>query len=164
MRLVLIALALALVGCSGTDPTEASTGYAGPAAPPASDPDTREGALAYAEHFVATYNYARRTGDLNGLLPLEDSECWTCQSLRHDLAGVYDNGGRIEGGEWTLLAPQGKQTKSGWIVTSPLQVDPTRVLSGTESPDDSPGTTTRITIEITRISGAWKVLACDKEV
>lgn len=166
-RLLLGMLALVLVtGCSSSDATNASTitGYAGPAEPVAASADTRAGALAYAEHYVATYNYARRTGDLNGLPPLEAAECQTCQALRHGLADVYDNGGSIDGGSWTLTSPTIKAAEGGWVVTSPVRVSPSTVVTPSAGPEKVGASSSRITLEITQVVGRWKVLVCDKEV
>lgn len=160
---VLLLAGLNACGVGGTDggAEDPRTGYAGPTTPPAATEDSRAGAMAFAEHFIATYNYAISTGDLNGLIPLEDVACLTCQALRRSLAQVYDNGGQITGSTWQMLDPALTSSNQidGWVLTSAL-----RVAAGSGFGRKTPIRTTRISLQISRTTGTWKVLSCDKAV
>lgn len=164
--LTALLLLTCLIACDDSDRTDGGTedlrtGYAGPALPPVATEDSRAGAMAFAEHFIATYNYAISTGDLNGLIPLEDVACLTCQALRRSLAQVYDNGGQILGSTWRMLDPALTSSAQidGWVLTSAL-----RVAAGSGFGRKTPERTTRINLQISRTTGTWKVLSCDKAV
>jgi len=164
--LVVIALIGSTTSCSpsATDHTVHNPGYSGPTVPAEVGLTGPDGALAYARHYLATYNYARRSGDLNGLVPLEAVDCGTCQALRHELAGIYDNGGRIDGGAWKLAKPVASESTpiDGWVIAATARIAPTVIHRPGKKPERTPGSATRITFEISRTTGTWKVLLCDK--
>lgn len=49
-------------------------------------------------------NYAQRTGDVSALDDVFATSCDRCEILRSALTGVHENGGRFEGGEYTVTA------------------------------------------------------------
>lgn len=115
--------------------------------------------MAFAHFYISSLNYARATGDLSGLVPLEDDECLTCQSLRHAIAQVYDNGGTITGGSWRVQNLGAASPGPKWTVDGHVEVTRQRVR-GTAR-DDGVTAADIVTVNgtLVRRDGAWKVLS-----
>jgi len=120
MSLMSLMSVLALGACSGSDPkpkladpspsssapsSPSTTAVSGPIEPtmPAAARGTDAAA---AEAFVKFYwemaDYAQATGDLDGLRALGTDACRACQTVLDYLAGIYDHGGSVTGGETTV--------------------------------------------------------------
>lgn len=114
---------LAVAGCDGGDPspttvpTQAppSTTVA-PSTPPPTTPaptptptppplpaiatqDTPAGAQAFARHWLATLDYAYKTGDTKPFLAL--GGCPSCLAIATGIDKFYGEGGKFEGGDFT---------------------------------------------------------------
>ena len=137
----LLALALALGGCSGdpkpkfepTPSVSASASASATAAPVM--PDAARGTdAAAAEAFVRFYwdtvNYAQATGDVEALRPLASPECAPCRAGVAYLERVVAKGGRITGGRATvkvkrsslMQGPSGNDAAVKIVLTTTPQV------------------------------------------
>ncbi|WP_369814209.1 DUF6318 family protein, partial [Marmoricola sp. Leaf446] len=120
-RMVATVTAVAAIGvtaaCGGDNPTPStapsdSTGEASPSAsdpPPPSVPRAarrldKDGAAAFVRHWVKVLNYAGATGDTSALRQVSTSDCVKCAALSDGIDRIYDRGGNIAGGGWTVLA------------------------------------------------------------
>ncbi|CAM3599746.1 DUF6318 domain-containing protein [Nocardioides marinus] len=61
-----------------------------------------EGAMAFAEHWVAELNAASLSGDTAGLQSVSATDCSSCASLIKFIDETYAGGGEIRGGDWRL--------------------------------------------------------------
>lgn len=114
---------LAVAGCDGGDPSPTSvptqavptpTTTAASSAPPSTTPaptptptppplpatarqDTPTGAESFARHWLATLDYAYKTGDTKPFRAL--GRCSGCASLADSIDRIYAAGGKVTGGE-----------------------------------------------------------------
>jgi hypothetical protein len=121
MATLLAALTLALVGCSDDDPepkadptpsTSTSTSVTPtpeptsrptePPAPPGAMADSKSGVEEFISYFWEVANYAQATGDTKTLRTLGAKSCGGCQGAFDFVDNVYDAGGSIVGGAYTL--------------------------------------------------------------
>lgn len=74
---------------------------------------TPEGAVAFAEWWFDTLNYATATGDTSGLADASDAQCETCANFISQIEGAYSRGGHIEGGltSASIDAPGGMEVR-----------------------------------------------------
>jgi len=166
-----LACALALVtmtGCSSGSPGSAepvaTSTTTGPHLPAAAKPATSSGALAFAVHYIGTLNYARRTGDVSGLFPLEDRECQTCQALRHSISQVYDYAGTITGGTWKVDSLGAAEEPDAWSIDGKINITRQRI-DGTPTNDGvTAAKYVAITGSLVRRNGTWKVLSWTRGV
>lgn len=111
----LLALSLGAAACSGgggevtapTLPPITETPSASPTAepvPPAATEATPEGAAAFVRLWFEELNNAARSGETAGVAKLSDPDCATCSNFIQSIASLYDAGGRIQGGEFSVTA------------------------------------------------------------
>lgn len=79
---------------SSAEPTETPT--------PTADPAIAE-VEAFAEHVLDVANKAFSTGETKPLKALSAKDCKTCSNWLSNISGVYGAGGRIRGGQATVL-------------------------------------------------------------
>lgn len=109
---ILLAAALILGGCTDDpaprEPTKTassphpSSTLKPPVMPEQAKEDSPEGAAAFVTHWVAVFNYAAATGDVNELSNLSSPGCEGCQRYIDLLRTTYEAGGYYQGGEWSL--------------------------------------------------------------
>lgn len=75
-----------------------------PVLPEAAKQHTREGADAFARHFMAVLNYAVATGDVRQLKALSGPTCKSCANFVKTIDGVYPEG-KLVGGQATIIEP-----------------------------------------------------------
>lgn len=85
-------------------PTESTP--APPQMPPEAREATPEGAAAFVRHFFQLVNYAYATGDTEPLRRASHSDCETCASVVDQVEQRYSTGGRISGGEISVVSAQ----------------------------------------------------------
>lgn len=106
---------LLLSGCGGSpseeptttalpSPTKATPAApAAPELPDAASENTKEGAIAFVQHYVEMLNVAQFGGSLRPLREASDPLCENCQSVIRRLKSIHTSGGKVIGGEWTLV-------------------------------------------------------------
>jgi hypothetical protein len=101
------ALAVALSGCGSANPkpappasesvTSASPSVVAPTMPAAAMGTGPEAAKAFVRHYLATFSYAARTGDVRPLRVLALRSCASCRHVTDQIAKVYGAGGYARG-------------------------------------------------------------------
>lgn len=98
---------------ASSEPSEAPT-VAAPPLPELATQQTPEGAVAFTEWWFETLNYATATGDTEALREASDPGCGTCQNYLDEIDGAYQNGGRIDGGIFSVqVQPAGEVQQLG---------------------------------------------------
>lgn len=121
--LVVLACCLGVVGCSddspGPEPGPSPTGSVStpspsssssapepaprePALPGAAKQATERGARAFIAYYWDLINYAQVTGDVRALKRVSGPNCDGCNGGIRAITEVYENGGRAEGGEYSV--------------------------------------------------------------
>lgn len=110
----LLALGLGVAACSGGDDvtapplppiTEAPSASPSPTAEPVPSEATAatpEGAAEFVRAWFEELNNAAGSGETAGVTRLSDPGCATCSSFIQSIASLYDAGGLIEGGEFSV--------------------------------------------------------------
>lgn len=73
-----------------------------PALPAAAKANTKAGAKAFVRHFVAVLNFAGTHGNTSEFRRLYTPRCSNCRALADGIDGVYQRGGSISGGGWSI--------------------------------------------------------------
>jgi len=172
-----LALVIAmLAGCSDdpeplfADPSPSET------AQPTAEPSTAEpepepweenspdGAIAFVEHWIDTFNESNKTGDIEVLDQLSHPRCQTCNSFMSLTEEVYKSGGRIQGRGWDLKKPtytspdDGKNVAIAGVMSIPKQ----SIFRENEEMR-SPAINRRYTFQLEWNAGAWTTRAILKE-
>lgn len=126
VAVVVVSSVLALAGC-GSDPepkvpdespssaASASPAPAEPTLPPAAVEDSKEGAIAFVEHYIELLNYASDTGDVEALQAASADSCEGCATYVDLYEATYANGGYIRDSGWTVKR-SGAERHSGDLV------------------------------------------------
>lgn len=117
---VVLVAALALAGCSDDDPPDpepsaatSSTPSPSPSATPTAEPKepalpdaatkaTEAGARAFITYYWDLINYAQVTGDVKALKKVSGPRCDGCRGGINAISAIYRDGGRAEGGTYTV--------------------------------------------------------------
>jgi hypothetical protein len=83
-----------------SQPTE--TGPTPPALPAAASQPGRAGAKAFVRFYLSLLNYAKHTGDTAPVKQYSRPGCETCASYVEIYEGLYDRGGLIKGGDFSI--------------------------------------------------------------
>ena len=140
---VLAALLLScLVSCSDdpqpkiADPTEtpsstsaAPTVSTDPTSPSPSDP--QQAFRDFIDGYIGAISTSLSTGDPDPWLAMSDARCGNCQVFANNLRAAYAEGGRIEGGNWTVQKAVHKEdTELGSVWFVDVDSDRERWLDG----------------------------------
>jgi hypothetical protein len=135
---------------------------AAPVRPPEMDQADEAGALAAAEYALLVAQYAVATGDLTEWDRLSTSDCGFCSNIRASVREVYERGGRLTGGEFTLGNGSVVGTDPSMSIyaidipfesTAVDQYDESGALVTTEAAGS--GT---FTLEVMPAAGGWRLL------
>src|SRR3954453_2948158 len=85
-----------------TASTSPSASPTPPVMPAAAKEKTKAGAVAFVRHYIDALNFAQSTGKVETLAELESSTCGSCKSVRDDLSKLYQSGGHLKGGQWSI--------------------------------------------------------------
>ena len=124
---------------------------------------TPEGAVAFAEWWFDTLNYATVTGDTSGLADASDPQCETCASYIAEIDGAYADGGSMEGGVISVSGqPMGPIQKMGVEFPVFAEVSATTFLnsSGDEVASFESGSTV-LSFTAHLVPGGWKAGGLD---
>lgn len=91
---------------------------------------TPEGAVAFAEWWFDTLNYATASGDTEQLRTLSLGECETCGNLITEIERAYAQGGSMQGGSVDVAvdSPGGLRERGALLVVF-AEIDESRILS-----------------------------------
>lgn len=95
----------------GAGPSSEPSVAAAPVMPELATQQTPEGAVAFAEWWFDTLNYAFSTGDTQPLREVSPEGCGTCDNVIADVDSIYGRSSLLEGGEIiviTAFAPDGQ--------------------------------------------------------
>lgn len=141
-----VVLLVALAGCGG-DPkanpppspspstTPVSTTPSAPAMPDAAKENSKAGAIAFVRHYVELLNHLEATGDEAPMLAVSGPSCRSCASVAHAANKIYDAGGHVEGGVWSITdAVVQHPAPAAWTVRIKGEIAPSTVVSGGSEP------------------------------
>jgi hypothetical protein len=97
---------------SSTASAEQSAGNA-PRMPAAAERRSPGGAEAFVEFYWETVDYAQSTGKFGGLKALGTASCVACRSGVAGLTKIFEEGGKIKGGETSLSRLSSSRISSG---------------------------------------------------
>jgi hypothetical protein len=162
---------LALAGCNGdskdqprTLPPVTSTPTVSaqpqPTMPPEAKQHTREGAEAFARHFIDVTNHAQQTGDTTGVQTLADKDCGSCAQFISDVHEWYRDGS-VRGGVLTITKAHTPPLRSGFTPTSVLEVEVSPVqrldTEGTPTAPAQPRSSGQIIVDLRWGDAGWQV-------
>jgi hypothetical protein len=160
-----------LAGCGGdgkptsdpapspASPSSSPTLTGAPTMPAAATAHTKAGAIAFVEFYIAAFNHAQATGDTSLLRRLATSDCKSCNDVAAAADMVYDAGGHISGGRWTISGTEvHRSVGMRWAVDVAGRLAPSDIYqSPSASPQHAPGGRT-LTNFFVRYDRAWKVV------
>jgi hypothetical protein len=142
-----LALLCVLAGCGGdpvadpaptpsapTAPT--STAPTPPVMPEAAKASTAAGAVAFIRYYVELMNHLEATGDEAPLLAVSKPSCRSCAAVVRAANAIYDRGGHVEGGVWTVNHAAVTLPAAGtWTVRIVGRLGKSKVIeTGSDSP------------------------------
>lgn len=162
-----LGLVLALSACGGdpepqfeADPSPAPSEVTTSApAKEAWEEKSPEGAVAFAEHWTATFSEAFQTGNTEDLAALNDANCESCDFLTATVDDIYADGGTARGDAWRLReAAWAPPTENGRriVVTGMMEIPALEIRRPNERPDREEPTTARFNFHLAWESG-WRV-------
>lgn len=111
-------------------PSSAAPDDAGPPEMPAAARGSGpRAAKAFVRHYIDLVNYAVAQGDTEAISRLGARSCASCSNVIERIEEVYESGGQIEGGGWTLIAvsTNGTTDPQRPIVDVGIRMKPQRV-------------------------------------
>lgn len=163
--------ALLLSGCGGdaepkfeASPTPSPTSASPtPDEPEPWDEKTDAGAIAFVEHWIDLFNESTRTGDSSRLLESSSATCVTCSNFAELTTRVYEEGGYVDGGKWTVTSTSEPERSSKDLLIS---VDISQALqriveSAGAEPETFPGGTVDYVARVRWGRDGWKMQALD---
>lgn len=169
---VVLVMGLVLSGCGGGDGAVQSPASAPTASPSASrktsptpthsaEETSRTEAISFVRHYIELINEAQATGDAGELVAASAKECKSCSAAANGIQRLYDGGGHIEGGEWTLVRVTATPNKviRGWVVRASVRYSNQSVIYGSGKPakSNAAGKAT-FTFYISHGAGRWVVV------
>jgi hypothetical protein len=164
-------LCLLLAGCGGSpEPkslpkpspsTSAPASPTPPVMPDAAKEKSRAGAITFARHYVKLINFAQSTGRLDELKAVENTGCKSCAQADGYLADLYDSGGSIRGGAFTIntVSSLKNPATGGWLVELGVEFGPQVVDYPSPKPDEHPkGGRLPLNVQVAWLEGEWRVL------
>lgn len=172
MRRILVTAALiaatALAGCSDEpeprfeEPTESPTPSESTSSAAAEkepwEEKSKAGAVAFARHWVDTFNEAQESGDVDELAALSSAGCKTCNGYVNQLRTLYGAGGTLESDGWNVLvvAPPPGQVKGAVEVTVRVNRSAQRVVEPDGTTKRFPGGKATYSAELVWVNG-WRM-------
>jgi len=163
---------LLLAGCGGdpkadpspsTSPTPSASSTptsSAPAMPDAAKANTKAGAIAFVKYYVGLINYAQATGDVRALRAAEDGHCQSCEQARDGVRKLYESGGSISGGDWSVESANAVPNAAigGWVVDLNISYRSQTVSYGSAQPDKTnKAGRMLISVQVRRTSLSWLV-------
>lgn len=164
-------LVLALSACGGDpeprfeeepSPTPSEVTSSAPAKE-AWEEKSPEGAVAFAEHWLAAFNQAENSGDVAELRLLSSRECESCSNFVAAIQEVYGSGGRMRSDGWRVLSV-GEPTLVDQGYSVPLQVeqsDQEVVAEAGAKPQLNRGIKIGLAAQVSWTQSTWKMQRLD---
>lgn len=140
---------------ASAEPSVASSSSA-PAEPEAWEEKTPDGAVAFAEHWTATFSEAFRSGDTVALAQLSGPNCETCNTFIDLIQGVYRDGGSITGDPWRLTGAGWVKSEDEYVITGQMVIPRQTISRAGESPESAEALTRRYIFTITWAGKGWR--------
>lgn len=171
-------LPLLLAGCTEAEPTpempdptsssptatETESGPVEPTLPPEAEGDGVEAAEAFVTHYFAMLTYAQATGETDPLGELALEGCSACSGSLEAVRKVYDAGGTIQGGDFSVRSvkasaqPGATEDSSTYVARAKVAHTAQRIQnSGTELDGSGPSGSDRFQMLLVRDAGEWHV-------
>lgn len=162
-----LGLVLALSACGGdpepqfeADPSPAPSEVTSSApAKEAWEEKSPEGAVAFAEHWTATFSEAFQTGETADFSRLNDVDCESCAFLTETVNDIYADGGTATGDPWRLRKPAWappSDNERRIVVTGLMEIPALVIRRPGERPDREEPTTARFNFHLAWAAG-WRV-------
>jgi len=128
--------------------------------PAAAKQHTREGAEAFARHFIDVINYAQETGETDAMGSISAPRCESCAQYISDIHEWYSEGS-VRGGLLTIKRLQTQPLRPGYSPTSVLDVDVSPVQrfdkAGVKTGAPEPGFSGQMFVSLSWEDGIWRV-------
>ena len=162
------ALVLVLTGCGSDNPkpSRPASSSASPSASPSAVAPTMpaeakgtgpEAAKAFVKHYLATFSYAARTGDVRGMRSLAADGCTSCGELTDKIQQVYGAGGSASGRGYEERNLRVTESSSSRVVLRGVvtQFAQRSVSSSGASPTNFPRGELKSQFEVVQQDGNW---------
>ena len=166
-----LGLVLALSACGGdpepqfeADPPPAPSEVTASApAKEAWEEKSPEGAVAFAEHWLAVFQEAENSGEVEDLKSLSTNKCGSCKNFVDAIQEVYAAGGSMRSEGWRVLTVgEPAAAEKGYSI--PLQVeqsDQTVVEKAGAEPQLNEGISIGLAAQVIWTSSAWQMNRLD---
>ncbi len=166
-----LGLALALSACGGdpepqfeADPSPAPSEVTTSApAKEAWEEKSPEGAVAFAEYWLAVFNEAENSGEVEELKSLSSNNCGSCNNFVAAIEEVYAAGGSMRSEGWRILSVgEPAAAEAGYSI--PLQVeqtDQTVVEKTGAKPQLNQGISIGLAAQVIWTRSAWRMSRLD---
>lgn len=135
-----------------------------PTLPAAAENETRTGVEAFVRHYWDVVNYATRTGDVERLAELDQPSCEGCSAGIRGLTDVYDRGGRIIGGDYTVTRIRLSKSANGpWLAVTHTRVERQRTIGAGDLNRTFPAGEDMWLMALARVNGAWSVATLESK-
>lgn len=128
-----------------------------PTLPAAAMHVTSAGAEAFIRYFWALVNYAQKTGDVATLRSVVVDTCPVCISAIDFVDEVYQQGGRITGGRYSVEDESASREGGAWTVRAQVHVGVQHVVDAGDLDETfTPGTRLHV-LTLTHHKSGWQV-------
>lgn len=170
---VAAAVPLLLVGACSEDPepkfappsatpTPSVTESAEPE-PAAWEEKSDAGAVAFAKHWIATFNVAQESGRTTELTQLSHDGCQTCRGFVGHLNDIYTGNGRLESDGWIVrqAVSEKDDVDVRSVVTLRIKQTPQRVIHADGRVEKFAGGMATFSAHLSWTDGAWAMSELD---
>lgn len=171
-RTAAIAALLLASACSGQpeilepDPSTTAAPSSSSSPPPLSkqaSEATPEGAVAFANGWIASLNHAMETGDTSQLSDMSSDGCGGCDSYIGKVDEIYGAGGRLTGGEWSASDFEVEFKQSRAIVYFRASWDEGKFTEKRGDAEQvSPSGSDQLFLELGFANTTWEALALER--
>jgi hypothetical protein len=132
-----------------------------PTLPPEARGTSKKSAEAFVRYAIEVLNYTAATLDVGPLGDLAATQCSACTRIVKSTAAIKRQGGRIDGGKWTVVQALALQTANDEQpkVLVGIEAAPQVVVeSAGERPKRYPAGKTAFTFELKHHTGGWQIV------
>ena len=165
------AVVLALTGCGDdpeprvADPTSTPSSSSSPSESAAAEKEpwkekTDDGAVAFVEHWLSTFNEMQSTGETVAFRELATIECETCANFVSLADETYSGGGRIQSDGWRLksASPTSLDVPGGYQLALSVRQMPQKVYETAKAePESFPGGTVTFLATVVWTNDGWRM-------
>ncbi|MEN8705260.1 MAG: DUF6318 family protein [Nocardioides marinisabuli] len=169
------AVVLALTSCGDdpepqvADPTSTPSSSSSPTESAAAEKEpwekkSEEGAMAFIEHWIRTFNAARASGTTEQLVEVSSPSCETCSNFVALIDRIYGDGGSLQTEGWHVVqfAEPLEDTNDSLVVPISVQQAPQTLRESANSRvQKNPGGRAGFVATVTWQSGRWNMERLD---